>query len=68
MERMFQLPPTTYIGGSEHALPLKEIINRLEVSRILFCLSVLISFTSFDDIYLGWVLLYLNSGHGYSSC
>jgi len=32
MERVFQLPPTTYIGGPERSLPLKEIIHRLEVS------------------------------------
>jgi len=31
MERVFQLPPTTYIGGPERSLPLKEIVNRLEV-------------------------------------
>ena len=32
MEKVYQLPKTTYIGGEEKALPLKEIINRLEVS------------------------------------
>ena len=31
MERIFQLPPTTYIGGDRAALPLREIIERLEV-------------------------------------
>ena len=30
LDRVFQLPPTTYIGGDESALNLKEIINRLE--------------------------------------
>lgn len=32
MDRVFQLPPTTYIGGNEQKLTLKEIVNRLEVS------------------------------------
>jgi len=36
MDRVFQLPPTTYIGGPERALPLREIIQRLEVRAILF--------------------------------
>jgi 2-oxoglutarate dehydrogenase E1 component len=31
MDRVFQLPPTTYIGGSERQLSLREIITRLEV-------------------------------------
>ncbi|XP_055379071.1 2-oxoglutarate dehydrogenase complex component E1 isoform X2 [Condylostylus longicornis] len=30
MERQFKLPSTTFIGGDEKALPLKEILNRLE--------------------------------------
>ncbi|CAG0884138.1 unnamed protein product [Darwinula stevensoni] len=30
MDRIFQLPPTTYIGGREKALPLREILRRLE--------------------------------------
>ena len=35
LDREFQLPPTTYIGGEEKSLTLKEIINRLEVQCIL---------------------------------
>jgi len=35
MERVFQLPPTTYIGGPERSLPLREIIQRLEVCSVL---------------------------------
>ena len=31
MNKVYQLPKTTFIGGDEKALPLKEIINRLEV-------------------------------------
>ncbi|XP_041447635.1 2-oxoglutarate dehydrogenase, mitochondrial isoform X5 [Drosophila obscura] len=30
MERQFKLPSTTFIGGDEASLPLKEILNRLE--------------------------------------
>ncbi|KAL9905480.1 2-oxoglutarate dehydrogenase-like, mitochondrial isoform 3-T5 [Glossina fuscipes fuscipes] len=30
MDRKFKLPSTTYIGGEEPALPLREILNRLE--------------------------------------
>lgn len=38
LDRRFQLPPTTFIGGGDTTLPLREIIRRLEV----FCLSVFI--------------------------
>lgn len=30
MDRMFKLPSTTYIGGKEDVLPLREILRRLE--------------------------------------
>lgn len=30
MDRMFKLPSTTFIGGKEKFLPLREILNRLE--------------------------------------
>jgi len=30
LDKMFQLPKTTYIGGDEDTLPLREIIRRLE--------------------------------------
>lgn len=32
LDKEFQLPTTTFIGGSEHTLSLREIIRRLEVS------------------------------------
>lgn len=32
LDKVFRLPTTTFIGGSETALPLKEIIRRLEVN------------------------------------
>lgn len=31
LDKVFRLPTTTFIGGSESVLPLKEIIRRLEV-------------------------------------
>jgi hypothetical protein len=33
LDRVFQLPPTTYIGGNEKSLPLREIVNRLKVGN-----------------------------------
>ncbi|XP_055333582.1 LOW QUALITY PROTEIN: 2-oxoglutarate dehydrogenase complex component E1-like [Paramacrobiotus metropolitanus] len=32
MDRVFVLPETTYIGGGKHALPLREIIQRLQTA------------------------------------
>lgn len=31
LDKVFRLPTTTFIGGSESSLPLREIIRRLEV-------------------------------------
>lgn len=33
LDRQFLLPPTTYIGGDEKILSLREIVNRLKVRR-----------------------------------
>ncbi len=33
LDKVFRLPTTTFIGGNESALPLREIIRRLEVSE-----------------------------------
>lgn len=33
LDKVFHLPTTTFIGGQESALPLREIIRRLEVRR-----------------------------------
>lgn len=33
LDKVFHLPTTTFIGGNETALPLREIIKRLEVRR-----------------------------------
>lgn len=35
LDKVFRLPTTTFIGGNESALPLREIIYRLEV-RIIY--------------------------------
>ena len=32
LDKVFQLPTTTFIGGNENSLSLREIIRRLEVS------------------------------------
>ena len=36
LDKVFRLPTTTFIGGSESALPLKEIIRRLEVRNWMY--------------------------------
>lgn len=36
LDRSFQLPSTTFIGGEDSTLPLREIIRRLEVFLIYF--------------------------------
>jgi len=41
MNKVYQLPKTTFIGGDEKALPLKEIINRLENT---YCKSIGVEF------------------------
>lgn len=33
LDKVFHLPTTTFIGGNESALPLREIIRRLEVRK-----------------------------------
>lgn len=37
MERLFKLPMSTFVGGQETTLPLKEIIKRLEDA---YCRSI----------------------------
>lgn len=36
LDKVFQLPTTTFIGGNENSLSLREIIKRLEVSGMTF--------------------------------
>ena len=37
LDKVFHLPTTTFIGGQESALPLREIIRRLEVRKAHAC-------------------------------
>ena len=36
LDKVFRLPTTTFIGGDESALPLREIIHRLEVRSMTY--------------------------------
>lgn len=47
MDRVFKLPSTTYIGGKEKALPLKEILNRLESA---YCRHIGIEFMFINSL------------------
>ncbi|MEQ2175196.1 hypothetical protein GOODEAATRI_015603 [Goodea atripinnis] len=47
LEKVFRLPTTTFIGGSEAALPLKEIIRRLEMA---YCQHIGVEFMFINDL------------------
>lgn len=47
MERVFKLPSTTFIGGKENALPLKEILSRLENT---YCRSIGVEFMFINSL------------------
>lgn len=47
LDKVFRLPTTTFIGGNESALPLREIIYRLEV-RIIYINAYFLN-TECDD-------------------
>ncbi|KAM7385552.1 hypothetical protein PAMP_001633 [Pampus punctatissimus] len=47
LDRSFQLPPTTFIGGGETTLPLREIIRRLEVS---YCGHIGVEFMFINNV------------------
>uniref|UniRef100_A0A665W6Q7 2-oxoglutarate dehydrogenase-like, mitochondrial n=1 Tax=Echeneis naucrates TaxID=173247 RepID=A0A665W6Q7_ECHNA len=47
LNRSFQLPPTTFIGGGNITLPLKEIIRRLETS---YCGHIGVEFMFINNV------------------
>uniref|UniRef100_A0A7N8WPP6 2-oxoglutarate dehydrogenase complex component E1 n=1 Tax=Mastacembelus armatus TaxID=205130 RepID=A0A7N8WPP6_9TELE len=47
LDKVFHLPTTTFIGGSESALPLKEIIRRLEMA---YCQHIGVEFMFINDL------------------
>uniref|UniRef100_A0A673XKJ0 2-oxoglutarate dehydrogenase complex component E1 n=1 Tax=Salmo trutta TaxID=8032 RepID=A0A673XKJ0_SALTR len=47
LDKVFRLPTTTFIGGSESTLPLREIIQRLEMA---YCQSIGVEFMFINDL------------------
>uniref|UniRef100_A0A8C9T379 2-oxoglutarate dehydrogenase complex component E1 n=1 Tax=Scleropages formosus TaxID=113540 RepID=A0A8C9T379_SCLFO len=47
LDKVFRLPTTTFIGGNESALPLREIIRRLEMA---YCQHIGVEFMFINDI------------------
>ncbi|XP_065338418.1 2-oxoglutarate dehydrogenase complex component E1 isoform X4 [Cloeon dipterum] len=47
MDRVFKLPSTTYIGGKDKALPLKEILRRLETA---YCRHIGVEFMFINSL------------------
>ncbi|CAM9284040.1 unnamed protein product [Lampetra planeri] len=47
LDRSFQLPPTTFIGGKETTLPLREVIRRLETS---YCGHIGVEFMFINNV------------------
>ncbi|KAM3924154.1 2-oxoglutarate dehydrogenase complex component E1 isoform 3-T3 [Leptodactylus fuscus] len=47
LDKVFHLPTTTFIGGNETALTLREIIKRLEVS---YCQAIGVEFMFINDL------------------
>uniref|UniRef100_A0A8P4GNY8 2-oxoglutarate dehydrogenase complex component E1 n=1 Tax=Dicentrarchus labrax TaxID=13489 RepID=A0A8P4GNY8_DICLA len=47
LDKVFRLPTTTFIGGNESALPLREIIRRLEMA---YCQHIGVEFMFINDV------------------
>merc|ERR1719305_1164848 len=53
LDTVFQLPKTTFIGGTDNALPLREIINRLET---VYCGSIGAEYMHIHDLdQVNWI-------------
>ena len=53
LDTVFQLPKTTFIGGKDTALPLKEIISRLEK---VYCGSIGAEYMHLHDLdQVNWI-------------
>ncbi len=53
LDTVFQLPKTTYIGGKDKALPLREIISRLEG---VYCGSIGAEYMHLHDLdQVNWI-------------
>lgn len=47
MDRVFKLPSTTFIGGKEKQLPLREILRRLEMA---YCRHIGVEFMFINSL------------------
>lgn len=47
LDKVYKLPTTTFIGGSETALPLREILHRLELA---YCHHIGVEYMYIDDL------------------
>lgn len=47
MDRVFKLPSTTFIGGKEKSLPLREILKRLETT---YCQHIGVEFMFINSL------------------
>ncbi|TRY86269.1 hypothetical protein DNTS_005323 [Danionella cerebrum] len=47
LDKVFRLPTTTFIGGGDTALPLREIIRRLEMA---YCQHIGVEFMFINDV------------------